>query len=256
MSPREARRGVVGVAVCLAVLETLGRTGLIDPLLLPLASTVVAGTARLAIDPDFLADAGHTLLACGCGLLIAVAVAVPAGLLLGTVPAVESTLRPLIEFLRPIPSVALIPLALFLFTDGTQAKVALIVFTASWPLLINTMYGLREVDPVAKDTLRSFGFGPLAVVVRVSLPSAAPFVVTGVRIAASVALIVAVSVELVAGGAGIGTFLGDAAAGNQRDAMLAAVVWTGVIGLTVNTLLVAAEHRLFGWRHAEAGEAR
>ncbi|MGV9779541.1 ABC transporter permease [Streptosporangium sp. NPDC003464] len=256
MNPRTARRGVTGVAALLAVLETLGRTGLVDPLLLPLASTVTARAAGLAADPDFLAAAGHTLLACGGGLLLAVAAAVPAGLLLGTVPAVEGALRPLIEFLRPIPSVALIPLALFLFADGAQAKVALIVFTASWPLLINTVYGLREVDPLAKDTLRSFGFGPLAVVLRVSLPSAAPFVVTGVRIAASVALIVAVSVELVAGGTGIGTFLSDAAAGNRRDVMLAAVVWTGVIGLALNALLVAAEHRLFGWRRAGAGEVR
>ncbi|WP_433253440.1 ABC transporter permease [Streptosporangium sp. CA-135522] len=255
MNLRRVRRGVAGVAVFLAVLETLGRTGLIDPLLLPLASTVTVRAAGLVIDPSFLSGTGHTLLACGGGLLLAVAIAVPAGLLLGTVPVAESTLRPLIEFLRPIPSVALIPLALFLFTDGAQAKVALIVFAASWPLLINTMYGLREVDPVAKDTLRSFGFGPLAVVVRVALPSAAPFVVTGVRIASSVALIVAVSVELVAGGTGIGTFLSDAAAGNQREVMLAAVVWTGVIGLAVNTLLVAAERRLFRWHGAGAGES-
>ncbi|MET9344850.1 ABC transporter permease subunit [Nonomuraea sp. NPDC003804] len=246
--------GVAGVLGFLLLLEAAGRTGLIA--VLPPVSVVLVTAAGLAADGAFLADVGVTLAACVTGLLIAVVTAVPAGLLLGSVPAVERSVRPLVEFLRPIPSLSLIPLAMFVWTDSQDAKTALVVYTCSWPLLINTMYGLADVDPLAKDTLRGFGFGPLAVLWRVSLPSTAPFIATGVRIAVSVTLIVAVSVELIAGGAGgIGTFLVQAGSANRVDRMLAATIWAGALGLGANALFTAAEWRLFGWHRARAGEA-
>ncbi|MFD1935239.1 MULTISPECIES: ABC transporter permease [Nonomuraea] len=245
--------GVAGVLGFLLLLEVAGRTGLIE--VLPPVSAVLVTAAGLVVDGVFLADVGVTLAACATGLLIAIVTAVPAGLLLGTVPAVERSVRPLVEFLRPIPSLSLIPLAMFVWTDSQDAKTALVVYTCSWPLLINTMYGLADVDPVAKDTMRGFGFGPLAILWRVSLPSTAPFIATGVRIAVSVTLIVAVSVELIAGGAGgIGTFLVQAGSANRVDRMLAATVWAGAIGLGANALFTAAERRLFGWHRARAGE--
>ncbi|MEO5876053.1 MAG: ABC transporter permease subunit, partial [Streptosporangiaceae bacterium] len=119
---------------------------------------------------------------------------------------------------------------------------------------INTLYALRDVDPVAKETLRSFGFGPLAVLGRVSLPSAAPFITTGVRIAASVALVVVVSSELLAGdGTGIGGYiLTTQSSGGQTDLMLAAALWTGIIGVLVNGGLVRLERRAFRWYDPEA----
>ncbi|MEU4548164.1 ABC transporter permease [Nonomuraea dietziae] len=239
----------LGVLGFLLVLEAAGRLGLIEAL--PPVSVVLVTAAGLAADGSFLADVGATLTACVAGLLIAVVMAVPAGLLLGTVPAVERSVRPLVEFLRPIPSLSLIPLAMFLWTDSHDAKIALIVYTCSWPLLINTMYGLADVDPIAKDTLRGFGFGPMAVLWRVSLPSTAPFIATGVRIAVSVTLIVAVSVELLAGGGGgIGAYLVQAGSANRVDRMLAATVWAGALGLAANALFTAAERRLLRWRWA------
>ncbi|TDC91367.1 ABC transporter permease subunit [Nonomuraea deserti] len=249
-----ATLGAIGVAGFLAVAEAAGRLGLV-PDVLPYASQVLVTAGRLPLEAQFRADVLATLVACVSGLAIAIAVAVPAGLLLGTVPFVERSVRPLVEFLRPIPSVSLIPLAMFLFPVSHDAKVALIVYTCSWPLLINTLYGLSDVDPLAKDTLRSFGFGPLAVALRVSLPSAAPFIATGVRIAVSVTLIVAVSVELLApGGGGIGAFQSLAGSANRTDRMLAAPLWAGVIGLAANVLFTTAERRLFRWHRARAGD--
>ncbi|SEG55033.1 NitT/TauT family transport system permease protein [Nonomuraea solani] len=255
MIGRRPLLGVLGVAGFLALAELAGRIGLI-PDVLPYTSRVLAAAVELPLEAGFRADVAATLLACVTGLAIAIAVAVPAGLLFGTVPFVERSTRPVVEFLRPIPSVSLIPLAVFLFPAGQDAKVALIVYTCAWPLLINTMYGLSDVDPLAKDTLRSFGFGPLAVVLRVSLPSAAPFIATGVRIAVSVTLIVAVSMELLApGGGGIGAFLSLAGGANRIDRMLAASAWAGFIGLAANLLFTAGERRLFRWHHARTGDA-
>ncbi|MFC5831740.1 ABC transporter permease [Nonomuraea insulae] len=246
--------GAIGVAGFLAAAELAGRIGLI-PSFLPQVSHVLATAAALPLEARFRADVLATLGPCLLGLAIAISIAVPAGLLFGTVPFMERSARPLVEFLRPIPSVALIPLAMFLFPEGHDAKTALVVYTCSWPLLINTMYGLSDVDPLAKETLRGFGFGPLSVVLRVSLPSAAPFIATGVRIAVAVTLIVAVSVELLApGGGGIGAFQSLAGSANRLDRVLAATVWAGAIGLAANLLFTAGERRLFRWHHARTGE--
>ncbi|MER6942576.1 ABC transporter permease subunit [Nonomuraea sp. NPDC000554] len=245
-------RHAIGVAAFLLVWEVVGRTGLVK--WLPTASDSLARAIGLAFEPEFLGDLVSTLTAAAIGLPLAVVVAVPVGLLLGTVPVVEEMTRAIVEFLRPIPSIALIPLALFIFQPEINAKVALIVYASSWPILINTLYGVRDVDPVATDTLRSFGFGSGAVVWRVSLPSAAPFIFTGIRLAASITLILAISVEYVVGGAGgLGAFLIQASTGIGADAMIdviATLVWAGAIGLVVNTLLLRAERRLFRWRNA------
>lgn len=241
--------GFLGVTGLILLAEAAGRLGLVSTVQFPLASTVLITTAELAADPEFLLDVGATFAAWALGLALTVAFAVPAGLLLGSVPAVERALRPVIEFLRPIPSVALIPLAAFVFTERLDMKIAMIMYAATWPILINTMYGLREVDPLAKETLRTFGFGRLAVLLRVSLPSTAPFIATGIRVAATIALILAISTELLAGGSdGIGAFI--ILAGSSPDGLtltVAATVWAGVLGIATNGAFVLAERRLFHW---------
>ncbi|MFC5831751.1 ABC transporter permease [Nonomuraea insulae] len=245
-------RHATGVAGFLLIWQILGMSGLVR--WLPPAVDTLVRAVSLAVDPIFLEDLMGTLIAAVIGLPLAVLIAVPIGVLLGTVPVVEEMTRVFVEFLRPIPSVALIPLALFFFAGETNVKVALIVFSASWPILINTLYGVRDVDPVGKETLRSFGFGRGAVIWRVSLPSAAPFIATGVRLAASITLILAISVEYIVGGSsGIGSFLIEASTGIGADAMIdviAALLWAGAIGLVVNILLVRVERRLFKWRAA------
>ncbi len=118
-------------------------------------------------------------------------------------------------------------------------------------MLVNTIYGVRDVDPLAKETLRSFGFGPASVAYRVVLPGAAPFIATGIRLAASVAIVLVVTSELIAGGIeGIGVFITIAASGNRLDLMIGATILVGLFGILVNALLVAGENRLFRWHRA------
>ncbi|WP_329091242.1 MULTISPECIES: ABC transporter permease [unclassified Streptosporangium] len=244
--------GAIGVAGLFCVMEGAGRAGLIDPLAFPLASTVLGRAVTLVTDGEFLSDVVSTLGVWATGLLLTVAIAVPAGFLLGSLPRVERALRPIVEFLRPIPSIALIPLALAVFSDRFDMKVTLVVYAATWPVLINTMYGLKDVDPLAKETLRSFGFGKPAVLWRVSLPSTAPFIATGVRLASAIALIVAISAELIGGGAdGIGSYVLESAGGvDATQYVIAAAIWAGVIGVVTNGLFVLAERRLFRWHTA------
>ncbi len=158
--------------------------------------------------------------------------------------------RALVEFLRPIPSVALIPLAILLFGQGLQLKTSLIAYASFWPLLFNTVYGVQDVDPIAKDTARSFGLGRLAVLGRVTLPAASPFIATGVRVASAIALILAISTELLAGAAGgIGSFILRASSGGgNADLVYAATAMTGVLGLVLNWALLLVERRALAWQ--------
>lgn len=263
-SDRESRarlgrlvRGLVGLAVFLLAFEALGRAGLVNRAYLPPASTILVRAARQLAEPHFLLSVLATIEAWAIGLLIATAIGVPLGMLLGSVPGVNAAAGAIVEFLRPIPSVALIPLAGLLLGSGLQMKATMIVYAALWPVLFNTIYGLAEADPLAKETLRAFGFGRPAILWRVSLPSAAPFIATGVRLASAVALILAISVEMLSGiGSGLGMYISQARTGTDSAAtVLACTFWAGIIGLAINAMFVAIDRRIFGWHRArtEAG---
>jgi NitT/TauT family transport system permease protein len=242
-------RGLVGAAVLVGLLEAVTRAELLNPTYLPPASTILVTSARILADPEFLAGVAGTLLAWAVGLTAATAIAIPLGLVLGSSRRSYLAAIAAIELLRPIPSVALIPLVILLLGRGLDMKVVLIAYASVWPILFNTIYGMREVDPVARDTARAFGLGRVAILWRVSLPTASPFIYTGIRIAAGIALILAISAELIAGGGpGIGTWMiANAETGVPRELLYAAIVVTGLIGLGINLLLVAGERRLFGW---------
>lgn len=242
-------RGLTGIIVVGLVLEAITRAEIVNPAYLPPASTVLLTSGKILLDAEFLAAVVATLQAWAIGLLIAIAVAVPLGLLLGSSQRAWLASTAAIEFLRPIPSVALIPLAIILWGTGPDMTIRLIAYAATWPILFNTIYGMREVDPIAKDTARAFGYNRLQVLWRVSLRSASPFVYTGFRIAAAIALIVAISTELIAGGSdGIGTWmLVRSQSGTDREFVYAGTLVAGLLGLVINAFMVFGERRLFFW---------
>jgi NitT/TauT family transport system permease protein len=246
-------RGISGTIGVIVVAELISRSGLVAPTTLPHASAVLTTATSLVADRTFLFDAAATAGAWAGGLSAAILVAVPLGVLLGSLPVVEVAARALVELLRPIPAVAVIPLGIIVFGAGTQMKIALVFYAACWPILINTVYAVHHVDPVAKDTIRSFGFGPLGLLWWVVLPSAAPFILTGIRLAASIGIIVTISVELLSGGThGIGVFLIESQSGGGHPAiLLAGALWAGLLGLAINVALVRAGRRLFRWHHAQ-----
>jgi NitT/TauT family transport system permease protein len=254
---RRVYLGAAGLVLLFGAAQLAVWASRVAPATFPLPTVVLGSAADLARNGSFLASVGSTMGAWAEAMLIAVVIAVPVGLLLASVPFAEPVVRPLLEFLRPIPAVVLVPLVLLIVQDDRRSEIVVVVFAAVWPVLINTVYGVRSVDPLATETLRSFGFGPLGVVRLVSLPSAAPFIATGVRVAASFAFVVAVAVELTGTGmAGIGSFAAEEENGAADLAvMIAIAVWTGLIGLAVNAVFISAERRLFGWHFALTASA-
>lgn len=254
---RVVRRGATGLLALAVAVEILSRTGLVPNETLPPASTTLVTAAGLLADPAFLVHVGGTLLAWAIGLGLAVVIGVGAGIGLGVVPRAADAASATVELLRPIPSVALIPIAILLVGRGLDMKVVLAAYAATWPILVSTLAGVRATDPVALDTARAYGLRGGAIVRHVVLPSAAPYAMSGIRVAAAIALIVVVSAELLAGGgSGIGTWmLGVSGAGVARELLYAGIVVTGLLGLAVTAVVDVGERRLVGW-HRRPDEPR
>jgi ABC-type nitrate/sulfonate/bicarbonate transport system permease component len=245
----------IGVLAVLAALELLVRTGVIGERYFP------PMTETFATLLDQLGQGGYwdavtkTLEGWGIGLAIATAIAVPLGLVIGFNELLYRSLRPIIEFLRPVPSVALVPLAILAYGTGLQSKVFLVVFASTWPLLIQTLYGARDVDPIQIETARAYRIGRARRILQVTLPSAVPYIATGLRIASATALILAVTAELIIGIEGLGRSIGIAQSGGAVEEMYALIVTTGLIGWLLNVLFARAERRALHWHPSQRASA-
>ncbi|HEX6350587.1 MAG TPA: ABC transporter permease [Candidatus Dormibacteraeota bacterium] len=247
--------GATGVVAPLLALELLARSEVLPQREVPPPSVWLQVLVQQLPAPAFWADVGSTLEGWAIGLTLAALIAVPAGILIGSSRLGYQMLRAPIEFLRPIPSVALIPLAVLVFGTRLQNKVFLVTFACLWPLLFQAIYGVQDVDPVAVDTARAFGFGRPARLLRVVLPSAAPYLATGLRIASSVALILAVTSELVVGVPGLGRSINVAASSGDYALMYALIAVAGLLGLALNAAFGRLEGWLLRWHPAQRAEA-
>jgi NitT/TauT family transport system permease protein len=182
------------------------------------------------------------------GVALAVVLGVAGGIVIGSSPLLLAASSVVIEFLRPIPAVALLPLAIFLFGFGSHMRALLIAFAALWPILINTSYGVRGVDPYLHDVARTCGVGRSGRLVRVTLPAALPGIATGIRVSASLALLVCVTVEFVLGTeGGIGAYMHERLSATETPELYAAVLTVALLGYLVSTVLRAVEHRFVFW---------
>ena len=247
--------GVAGLAGLLLVIELAPRLGLVDERYLPPASRIAAALAGEAAHAAFWVALADTLIAWALGLAIAVGAGVLAGLVIGSVPVLRALTASTVEFLRPIPSVALIPLAVLLYGTDLGSSLLLICYAAFWQVLVQVLYGVADVDPVAFETARSFRFSAWARLRHVLWPTALPYVFTGIRLAASVALVLAVTAELVIGSPGLGREIAVAQASEAVPTMYALVVVTGILGVLINLLARTGERRLLGWHQSVRGEA-
>lgn len=250
LSSSRTFRGTVGLIVFMVLMEIVTRLAPVDAAFLPPASAALK-EAFVILRGDFPAAVAETMFAWSVALASTVAVGVTLGAALGSSDLAYRVSRAVIDFVRTIPSVALIPLFILLWGTGLHMKTLTTLCTAVWPIMFNTIYGVHDVDPIAKDTARSFGLTKLQIARRVVLPSAAPFIATGIRLASSMALLIVITVELlVGGGKGIGGFMVQVqSSGVQTNAVFAATIMTGVLGVLVNSLFSYAESKKFGWQH-------
>lgn len=242
-----AGHGLVGLGGLLLLLEAVPRLGLVDERFLPPASRVLATLAAELGTPELWAALGATLRGWALGLAIAFAAAVAAGVVIGIVPGLRAMTNSTVEFLRPIPSVALVPLATLLFGPSLGSTLLLVVYAAFWQVLIQVLYGVAAVDPVAHDTARAYGLSAWSRVRHLLWPTALPYVMTGFRLGAAVALILEITGELIIGSPGLGRQIAVAQTSGAVAAMYALVIVVGLIGVTVNVAARATERRALRW---------
>jgi ABC-type nitrate/sulfonate/bicarbonate transport system permease component len=243
------------IAAVLALLELSSRAGILNPAYFPPVSECFRKLADLATERAFWHSVADTLRGWAIGLGIAAAVAIPLGIVIGSSMLLYRSTRAVVEFLRPIPSVALIPLAVLVYGTGLESKVFLVTYASFWPLFIQTMYGVQDVDPVALDTARSFGFGRSQQLARVTLPSSVPYVATGFRISSATALILAVTAELVIGSPGLGRDITVARSSGAVALTYALIIATGLIGWALNIAFTRGERRVLHWHPSHRAAA-
>lgn len=247
--------GLVGTLIFLLVWEIVPRIGLVSPRYVPPASEVLALFARNLTYRSFWAATGETLKGWAIGLTISTVAAVAIGLVVGSSTFLRRFTASTIEFLRPIPSVALIPLAVLLFGVQLGSKLLLIVYASFWQILIQVLYGVGDVDPVANNTAKSFGLGYFARMRHVVWPTVLPYLMTGLRLGAAVALILSVTAELVIGNPGLGKEIALAQSGGAIAPMYALVLATGFLGVLVNIVFRFIERKTLAWHSSVRSEA-
>ena len=236
--------GLVGFGV---LLEIAPRAGLVPARYAPPTSDILATLGEQLRRDDFWVAVLDTLRTWLLGLLIAIALGVAIGVAIGSVPVLRAATASTIEFLRPIPSVALIPLVVVLYGSTIEATLILVVYAAFWQVLIQTLAGVADIDPVAADTARSYHLNRWARIRWLIWPTALPYVVTGIRLAATVALILTITGELVIGSPGLGQEIANARTSGAVPMMYALIVVTGLFGVAANVLTRAAERKALAW---------
>ncbi|MEU3982337.1 ABC transporter permease subunit [Streptomyces sp. NPDC026672] len=241
-------RGAIGLVVLAGGYEFLRQVGVLPrdstPATWSMVSTLVSGLS----DGSLTGPLEDTVVAWALGLLSAVAIGVPLGAATGMSRWANAVTGPAVEFLRPVPAVALVPVGILMFGLETGLQVFLVAFATVWPLLTGSRHGVQAVDPLFLDSARALGQSRTRVLYRVVLPAALPALMTGLRTAAGIGVVVAVAVEIVSGSPGLGFYLNAAEQAGQVPEAFAAVLLAGLLGLAVDVVARTAENRLAGWQ--------
>lgn len=251
------RLGGFAVLVLLLVLwEVASRTGLINQFYMPPVTKIASELWRLLLNGELLRHLGISAVRFGLGYVIAVALGLGIGLVMGYFRAGYLLLEPLIELLRPLPPPAIIPVAILFLGIENQMKIFVIAFACFFPIVVNTIQGVAGVDRVLLDTARTFGLTTRELLWKIVLPSASPSIVAGMRIALAIALILTVIAEFLGLTDGIGGFILDMERSFRPSEMWAGVFTIMVVGYLLNRLFVLFESRTLAWYFGQSRRAQ
>jgi NitT/TauT family transport system permease protein len=258
-SPRRRRRrrfnrkfvtSWIAVAVLLAIWQLAPTAGLVDKTFLPPLNKVLDAWWQLAQSGELWMDVHTSLQRSLVGFGIALCVGIPLGLLIGWYPLAAELLSPVFVIFLNTAAIALLPVFTLILGIGETSKITIIVYASLWPILYNTISGVRAVDPLLIKSARSLGLSPLRLFQKVILPAAVPTIFTGVRLAGAASILVLVTTEMVGAKAGLGYLILNSQFNFQIPAMYAGILTVSVIGVLFNYLLSSLERRFSTWRSA------
>lgn len=226
--------GLAVLALVLLVWEELVRSGAVTFEFFPAPSAILAAGVELARDGILLQDLAHTLLSISIGWSIAMLIGISIGLLLGFSPLFRRYSLASIEVLRPMPGIAFAPLGLLLFGFSLQTELVVTVLPTVWPVMINTMGGIANVQPRLTDVGRTFRLSRHEIVRHLLLPAALPAIVVGARISLGLALVMAIVAEIVGNPEGLGYGIVREQQALHPEAMFAYIAVVGLLGVILN----------------------
>jgi sulfonate transport system permease protein len=244
--------GVLVFAAALGFWELWARSR--PSFLFPPASTVVERAWHVWPTSAFLVTVAASVERLAAGYAIGAGLGIGVGVALGAFPRWGRAFEPLVELLRAIPPIAIVPVAIVILGLGDGMRIAVIAFGVCLPVLVNAAEGARAVSPEARDTAAMLQLGPGELLYRLYLPAALPAIVAGLRVAISIGLVMLVISEFVGSPDGLGHYILFQQSQFNIPEMYGGVLFLGVLGYVLNRLFLVAEHRVLAWHYGAAGE--
>ncbi|MFF0814916.1 ABC transporter permease [Rhodococcus sp. NPDC003318] len=238
----------LAIIALLAIWELAPRFGLVDEVFLPPFSTVFGAFVDLAQSGELWEHVSASLSRALTGFSVAVVIAIPLGIAIAWYRPVAEFLNPVLELFRNTAALALLPVFVLILGIGEESKVALVIYACTFPILLNTISGVRTVDPLLIKSASSLGLPPIRLFQKVVLPAAVPTIFTGIRMAAASSILVLIAAEMVGAKAGLGYLITSSQLNFQIPNMYAGIVAIALLGLFLNAVLVLVERRLSRWR--------
>ena len=249
--PRQLNSFICGlpliVVLCLAW-EIAPRVGLLSPIFFPPLSEVLVAAKGLFLSGVMTAHLEASLRRSGTGFVLAVIVAIPLGLLMGRYSRFERVADLLVQTLRNTSQFALLPVFILTLGIGEASKIAITFYASLWLLLINTISGVKSVDPLLIKAARSMGTSDLDLFKKVVLPASTPAIVSGTRLAVKASLMAVIAAEMLAAQSGVGYLIQNSQLMMQVPNMYAGILTLTCVGLFVNYILVWLEKKASEWK--------
>ncbi|GAB20304.1 putative ABC transporter permease protein [Gordonia effusa NBRC 100432] len=241
-------RSSIVLAALLVFWEIAPRIGLVDRTFLPEFSSVLGALGDAAASGQLQQHIWASVSRALQGFVVAVIIAVPLGISIGWYKPVAQYLNPALELFRNTAALALLPVFVLILGIGETSKVALVIYACVFPILLNTISGVRNVDPLLIKSARSLGLPSWRLFQKVVLPAALPTIFTGIRLAAAASILVLIAAEMVGARSGLGYWIMASQLNFQIPQMYAGIVTIALVGLVFNLVLVTIEKRFSRWR--------
>lgn len=238
----------IAIVLFLSVWEMAPRLGLVESAFLPPLSQVLLTGWELILNGQLLAHIAASLSRSLLGYTAAIIIAIPLGLVIGWYRGFAEFINPLLEALRNTAALALLPVFILLLGIGESSKIALVIYACAWPILLNTISGVQNVDPLLIKSARTMGLTPLNLFRKVILPAAVPTIFVGVRLAGTFSVLVLVAAEMVGAKAGLGYLIIYSQYNFQVPNMYVGIITITLVGLAINFGLTRVERHFSAWK--------
>lgn len=238
----------IAIVLLIFLWEVAPRIGLVDITFFPPFSKVLQGWWGLVTSGELVDHLQASIIRSVIGFSLAVVIAIPLGLLIGWYPIVNQLLNPIMELFRNTAALALLPVFILLLGIGETSKVSIVLFACFFPILLNTINAVGNVDPLLIKSAKSMGLSPSKLFYKVILPASIPTIFTGIRMASSASILVLIAAEMVGAKEGLGYLINYTQLNFQIPQMYAGIITISLLGFIVNFALVSMEKKFSAWK--------